>query len=211
MGNYSYCTFENGWLRTMGLHLHDFPMLLCDTLVRTTYDEEVPEYRRRFYTEHNLPLCEVHVNISSHPVFPNGSPWSTWIIRNDMDDALEKAAHVALIAMCSQRLPDTTGTPIALYPIQDHSDPEWKAHIDEACDIYQECYHVGWAYMARYAQHMFKLQHDTQRIVAARRNRLDAYAREVKSLKLEIECIVRDHSTLRQEARALESLICDKD
>jgi hypothetical protein len=50
----------------------------------------------------------------------------------------------------------------SLYLIQDSSDPEWKTHVDEACNIFQDHYHDGWAYMARYAQHMFQLQHDTQ-------------------------------------------------
>jgi hypothetical protein len=67
--------------------------------------------------EHRLPRYEVHIDILSHPVFPDGSPWSTFVIGNDMDNVMEKAAHVALTALCSQRLPDTVGTPISLYPV----------------------------------------------------------------------------------------------
>jgi hypothetical protein len=37
----------------------------------------------------------------------------------DMDDAMEKAAHMALTALCSQYLAATAGMPISLYPIQD--------------------------------------------------------------------------------------------
>jgi hypothetical protein len=33
MGDYSYCDFESGHLRTRGLHRHDFPLLLLDALV----------------------------------------------------------------------------------------------------------------------------------------------------------------------------------
>jgi hypothetical protein len=86
--------------------------------------------------EHGLPHYEVHIEMWSCPMFPNGSPWSTWVIGNDMDEAMENAAHVALTALCSQRLPDITDTPISLYPVQDHSDPEWKAHIDEVCNAF---------------------------------------------------------------------------
>jgi DUF1365 family protein len=74
-----------------------------------------------------------------------------WVIGNDIDDAMEKTAHAALTALCSQRLLDTVDTPISLYPIQDRSDPEWTTHIDEACNIFQDHYHAGWAYMMRYA------------------------------------------------------------
>jgi hypothetical protein len=42
-----------------------------------------------------------------------------WAIRADMDDAMERAAHMALTALFSQNLDATAGTPITLYPIQD--------------------------------------------------------------------------------------------
>jgi hypothetical protein len=34
-----------------------------------------------------------------------------------MDDAMKKAAHMALTVLCSQNLATTAGTPILLYPI----------------------------------------------------------------------------------------------
>jgi hypothetical protein len=101
MVDYSYCTYEDGWLRTRGLHHHGFPMSLCDVLVQTGYGDEVLKYRGWLYEEHGLPRCEVYVNIRSHPVFPDGSLWSTWVIRNDMDDAMEKVAHMVLTTLCS--------------------------------------------------------------------------------------------------------------
>jgi hypothetical protein len=57
--------------------------------------------------------------------------------------------------------------------------------------------------MVRYAQHIFKLQQDTQCTITGQHCRLGAYAREVKSLRLEIECMCREHGTLRQELRLL--------
>jgi hypothetical protein len=51
--------------------------------------------------EYGLPRCEVYVNILSYPVFLDGSPWSTWVTGNDMDDAMKKAAHTKLTALCS--------------------------------------------------------------------------------------------------------------
>jgi hypothetical protein len=72
-----------------------------------------------------------------------------------MDDTMEKAAHVVVTSLCSQRLPNNADMPISLYPIQDHSYLEWMTHIDEACNIFQDHYHGGWAYMVRYGHHMF--------------------------------------------------------
>jgi hypothetical protein len=76
-----------------------------------------PEYCGWFYEEHGIQRCKVYVDIPSHPMFPDGSPWSTWAIGADMDDAMEKATHMALTALCSQNLAATVGTPISLYPI----------------------------------------------------------------------------------------------
>jgi hypothetical protein len=93
-------------------------------------------------------------------MFPNGSTWSTWAIGVDMDYDKEKAAHMALTALCSHNLVATIGTPISPYPIQDHSNAEWKAHMDVVGNVFQVHYHSGWAYMAGYAQHLFQLQHN---------------------------------------------------
>jgi hypothetical protein len=117
MGDYSYCTFENDHLRMRGLHRHGFPLLLWDALVQTGYGDIAPEYYGRLYEEHELQRCKVYVDILSHLVFPDGSPWSTWAIGANMDDAMEKAAHMALIALCSPNLAATTGMPISLHPI----------------------------------------------------------------------------------------------
>jgi hypothetical protein len=136
MGDYSYRTFENDRLRTRDLHRHSFPLLLWDALVQTGYGDRSPEYYGQLYEEHGLQRCEVYVDIPSHPRLPDGSPWSTWAIGADMDDAMEKATHMALTALCSQNLAATAGTPISLYPIQNRSDTEWKACMDEVGNVF---------------------------------------------------------------------------
>jgi hypothetical protein len=57
---------------------------------------------------------------------------------------------------------------------------------------------------------MFKLEQDTQCTVVAQHCRLDACAREVKELKVEIENMSRDYRTLCQEARSLDCRIHEK-
>jgi hypothetical protein len=74
MGDYSYCSFENGCLCTRDLHHHDFPLVLWDALVQTGYGDRAPKYYGRLYEEHGLQRCEVYVNIPSHPVFSDWSP-----------------------------------------------------------------------------------------------------------------------------------------
>jgi hypothetical protein len=152
--------------------------------VQTGYGEKVLEYHRWLYTEHGLPHCEVHGDISSHPLFYDGSPWSTWVIGNDMDDAMEKAAYVVLTFLRSQRLPDTTDTAIMFYPIQDHSDHEWKARIDGVCDVFQDHYHLQTA--------VGHSAHRHRTVLPSRR-----LSKGSQVPKMEIECMGRDHSTLR--------------
>jgi NADPH-dependent ferric siderophore reductase len=84
-----------------GLHRHGFPLLLWDAAVQTGNEDIAPEYYGRLYEEYGLQRYEVYVDIPSHPVFPNGSPWSTWAIEADMDDAMEKATHMVLTSLCS--------------------------------------------------------------------------------------------------------------
>jgi hypothetical protein len=115
MGDYLYCTFENGRLRTRGLHRHGFPLLLWDALVQVGYGDRALEYYGQLYEKHGLQRCEVYIDIPSHPVFHDGSLWSTWAIGADMDGAMEKVAHMALTALCSQNLAATAGMPISLY------------------------------------------------------------------------------------------------
>jgi hypothetical protein len=106
-----YCTFVDGRLQMWGLHRHGFPMLLQDALVHTGYGDMPLEYYSQLFDEYGLQRCDIYVNIPSHSVFPDGSPWSAWAIRADMEDAMEKAAHMTLTALCSQNLPPTAGTP----------------------------------------------------------------------------------------------------
>jgi hypothetical protein len=100
------------------------------------YGDRAPEYYGRLFEEHDLQRCEVYVDIPFYPMFPDGSLWSTWAIGANMDDAMEKAAHMALTILCSQNLAATVGTPISLYPIRDHFDLEWKAHMDEVGNVF---------------------------------------------------------------------------
>jgi hypothetical protein len=59
--------------------------------------------------------------------------------------------------------------------------------------------------------HTCWLQYNTQGIIAGQRCGLGTYAREVKSLELEIRCMAQEHSAMRQQFRALESHVREKD
>jgi hypothetical protein len=54
----------------------------------------------------------------------------------DIGDAMENVAHMALTAMCSWNLAATAGMPISPYPIQNRSNLEWKARMDEVDNVF---------------------------------------------------------------------------
>jgi small-conductance mechanosensitive channel len=83
--------------------------------------------------------------------------------------------------------------------------------MDEVGNVFQVHYHSGWAYMAKYDQHLFQLQHDTQRIIAKQRCRLVGYAKEVKRLTQEISRKAQEVGDVRQQVRDLESHLRDKE
>jgi hypothetical protein len=52
--------------------------------------------------------------------------------------------------------------------------------------------------MAVYAQHLFQLQHDTQRIVVEQRCHLVGYAKEVNNLTQEISHMAQENGVVHQ-------------
>jgi hypothetical protein len=197
MDDYPHCTLgEDGWLRTTGRHRPGFPRLLLDALVRIGYDGPIPEYRCRPFQKHGLACCEVRVEI---PVDPE-TPWTGTVVGGDLDESVERMAHLALTALCEQRLPDTAGLAIALYPIRDQDEPEWQQRLEAICDVTRELFHAGWAQMAKYARYMFNLQIETTRIVAAQRTRMNEYERLAITADLHRERLERENHALRQGA-----------
>jgi hypothetical protein len=87
---------------------------LC-ALVHLGYDGSIPVYHCRLFQAHYLNCREVWVEI---PVECT-TPWTRAVIGSEVDDVIEKMAHVALTALCVRRLTDTADTPIALFSICD--------------------------------------------------------------------------------------------
>jgi hypothetical protein len=138
--DYPHCSLgEDGYLRTTGRHCPGFLRVLLCALVHLCYDGPIPVYHCRPFQAHGLNCCEVRVEIPIDPM----TPWIGAIIRSEVGDAVEKMAHMALTAMCEQRLTDTTGMPIALFLIQDQEDFEWRQHLEAACDLTSPQFNAG--------------------------------------------------------------------
>jgi hypothetical protein len=73
---------------------------------------------------------------------------------DDLDDTLERAAHKALTEFFECHLSSLVGTTIALFPVQNEGNTAWSERLAAVGDPECPTYHAGWAFMARYAQHV---------------------------------------------------------
>jgi hypothetical protein len=160
MDDYPYATLgANGWLRCDGLHHPGFPTLLWDMLYHFGHTG-TPVY-------HGLPKCEfgcgryeVHVDILAHLSDPGMTTRFSTAIGDDLDDTLERVAHQALTEFCERHLPGLIGIAVALFPIQNEGNTTWSERLAAVGDPERPTYHTGWAFTARYAQHMSTMFQD---------------------------------------------------
>ena len=211
MDDYPYCELgDDGWLRTDGLHRQGFPMLLWDALLRFGY-EDAPIYRGRMYREHGLQRCEVHVDIPSNPVHSDWMEWSTWATGNDMEDTLERVAHLALTKFCERHFPDTAGTAIAMYPVHAQNDPAWSQRVKIVRDYKRPEYHAGFAQMTCYALHLYNLHQESITTSQKQRERMGELEKKHKNEERKTAELGREAQNWRKDAQAAERRIQDLD
>jgi hypothetical protein len=188
---------KDGRLCSMGQHCPGFPRVLYDALVHLGYDGDAPVYRCWLSMAHGLDRCEVSVTIP----FDTTEPWSGSVIGSEPDTGVEMMAHIALTALCGDRLAATAALPIALLPIQNQENPIWKQRLEAMSNLQGPHFHAGLTSLARSAQYLFNLQHNTARIGMQQRTRLVVYEERAAATTHEIE-------RLRHESAILYSSVC---
>jgi hypothetical protein len=150
---------EDGALCSMGQHCPGFPRVLYDALIRLGYDGDAPVYHCRLSIAHSMDQGEVSVMIPFNPT----EPWSGSIIGSEPDTGVKLMAHIALTSLCEDHLATTTTLPIALLLIQDQENPIWQQHLEAVSNLRGPYFHARMTSLARYAQYLFNLQHNTAR------------------------------------------------
>jgi hypothetical protein len=150
---------EDGRLCSMGQHCPGFLRVLYDALIYLGYDGDAPIYRYRLSRVHDLDRCEVSVTIP----FDLARPWLGSIIDSEPNTGIEMMARIALTSLCEDRLTATAALPIALLLIQDQENPIWQQRLVAVSDLMGPHFHGGMTSLARYAQYLFNLQHNTAR------------------------------------------------
>jgi hypothetical protein len=97
------------------------------------------------------------------------------IIGSEPDTGVELMAHITLTSLCEDRLTATAALPIVLLPIQNQENPVWQQHLEAVSDLKGPHFHAGMTLLAKYAQYLFNLQHNTARRARQQRTRLTAY------------------------------------
>jgi hypothetical protein len=184
---------EDGRLCSTGQHCPGFLRVLYDALIRPGYDGDAPVYRCRLSRVHDLDRCEVSMTIPFDPV----RPWSGSIIDSEPDTGIEMMSHIALTSLCEDRPTATAALPIALLPIWDQENPVWQQRLAAVSDLKGPHFHAGMTSLARYAQYMFNLQHNTARTGIQQRTRLMAYKESATAATGEIERLRHENAILR--------------
>jgi hypothetical protein len=178
-----------------GLALPKVSEIAYDALICLGYDGDAPVYRCRLSRVHDLDRCEVSVMIPFNPA----RPWSGSVIDSEPDTGIEMMAHIALTSLCEDHLTATATLPIALLPIRDQENPVWQQRLAAVFDLKGPHYHAGMTSLARYAQYLFNLQHNTARTGMQQHTRLMAYKESATTTTGEIEKLRHENVILRSD------------
>jgi hypothetical protein len=80
--------------------------------------------------------------------------WFTTARGDDLNDTLERVAHQALMEFYECHLSGLDSIAIALLPVRNEGNAVWSERVAAVGDPELLTYHVSWALMARYAQHV---------------------------------------------------------
>jgi hypothetical protein len=180
----------------MGQHCPGFPRVLYDALLRLGYDRDAPIYRYRLSMAHGLDRCEVSVMIPFDPM----EPWSGSVIDSEPDTGVEMMAHIALTFLCEDRLVATVALPIALLLIRNQENPIWQWRLEAVSDLKGAHFHTGMTSLARYAQYLFNLQHNTTRTGMQQHMRLTSYEESTTTTSRELERLRHENVILHSGA-----------
>jgi hypothetical protein len=133
--------------------------------------------------------------------FDPTEPWSRSVIGSEPDTGVELMAHIALTSLCEDHLAATIALPIALLLIWNQENPVWQQRREAVSDLKGPHFHAGMTSLAKYAQYLFNLQHNTARTAGQQRTRLTAYEESATTIAREIEWLRHENDILRSDAR----------
>jgi hypothetical protein len=127
------------------------------------------------------------------------APWTRLIIGSEIEDAIEKMAHVALTSLCECILATTTTMPIALFSIHDQENPVWQQCLTVVSDMVSPHFSTSWAEMAKYSRYLFNLQHNTNKTIIEEHMHLNTYEEHSTFRACKMERLRHENAILHRE------------
>jgi hypothetical protein len=109
--------------------------------------------------------------------------------------------HIALTSLCEDRLAATATLPFTLLLIWNQENPVCQQHLEAVSDLEGPHFHTGMTSLARHAQYLFNLQHNTARTGVQQHTRLMAYKESATAATCEIERLRQENAILCSGAR----------
>jgi hypothetical protein len=139
----------------------------------------------------------VNVMIPFDPV----EPWSGSIIGSEPDTGVERMGHTFLTSLCEDHLTATAALPITLLPIRNQENPIWQQRLEAMSYLEGPHFHAEMTSLARYAQYLLNLQHNTAKTGMQQRTHLAAHKESAAATAREIERLRHEIVFLRSGAR----------
>jgi hypothetical protein len=106
-------------------------------------------------------------------------------------------AHIALTSLCEDHLAATAALAIALLPIWNQENPIWKQCLEVMSNLKGPHFHTGMISLAKYAQYLLNLLHNTASSGMQQRTHLTAYKESAATATYEIEGLRHENAILR--------------
>jgi septal ring factor EnvC (AmiA/AmiB activator) len=108
---------------------------------------------------------------------------------------------------CVRHLPGLNGTTVVLLPIRNEGNAVWSERLSAIGDPEHETYHAGWAFTARYAQHVSALLQEVMTTSTFQLLRLEEYDDWVQEQNRIIRDIQKGNRELLQQNHRLETCV----
>jgi hypothetical protein len=118
------------------------------------------------------------------------------VIGSEPETGVEMMAHIALTSLWEDRLATTAVLPIVILPIQNQENPVWQQCLEAVSDLQRPHFHAEMTSLARYAQYLFNLQHNTTMVGIQQRTRLTAYEEGAIAATRKIERLRHENTIL---------------
>jgi hypothetical protein len=132
-----------------------------------------------------MDQCEVSMMIPFDPM----EPWLGSIIGSEPDTSVELMARITLTSLCE--------------------DPVWQQRVEALSNLRGPHFLAGMTSLARYAQYLFNLQHNTARTGMQQRTCLMAYKVSATTATREIERPRHENAILRSGSRPPSEQDCE--